>query len=183
LRKAAKLLDLEQHLTLTEAGDDHMCLQARVLPERSEQVTAGCEQAPDQETARIVNLGIVQIEAALAEGDDGMAALLQSFAGIAGELKAMEQALWDIPPDLAPAELADTLERHREAIAKNVNAAVVGMQFYDQLVQRLSPCTRGVGVFGGLRCGWVAGACSWRLARAWSNPARDVFDAAGAGPV
>jgi len=150
-RKAARLLDLEQHLKLAEISDQPALNEgvASLMPQDLEQRSPMAqqdrrEQTPARETVRMLDLAIAQIEAALGESDEGMAALSRSFAGIASELKAMEQALREIPSDQAPVELTDTVESYRQAIAKNVNAAVVGLQFYDQLVQRLSHVRDGL---------------------------------------
>ncbi|MGH8615467.1 MAG: STAS domain-containing protein [Gammaproteobacteria bacterium] len=168
-RKAAKLLDLEQHLKLAEIGD-RRCLDSEMLSEVREEEPAvarqtTCEHIQDRETVRLLDLGIAQIEAALAESDDGIAVLSGSFAGIAGELKAMEQAVWEIPSDQAPAELVDAVESYRQAIAKNVNAAIVGLQFYDQLVQRLSHVRDGLVCMAEL----VADESRARVPAAWSD--------------
>jgi len=77
----------------------------------------------------------------------------------------MEQAVWEIPSEQAPAELVDTVESYRQAIAKNVNAAVVGMQFYDQLVQRLSHVRDGLACLAEL----VADESRARVPAAWSD--------------
>lgn len=169
-RKAAKLLDLEQHLKLAEVSDQPMCPDSEVLSEVREEQPAvagqdGQEQAPARETVRLLDLGIAQIEAALAESDDGISALSGSFTEIVGDLKAMEQAVWEIPSDQAPAELVDTVESYRQAIAKNVNAAVVGMQFYDQLVQRLSHVRDGLACLAEL----VADESRAHIPTAWSD--------------
>ena len=169
-RKAAKLLDLEQHLKLAEISDRPVCLDSKVLSEVREEEPAvarqtTCEHVQDRETVRLLDLGIAQIEAALAESDDGIAALSGSFAGIAGELKAMEQAVWEIPSEQAPAELVDTVESYRQAIAKNVNAAIVGLQFYDQLVQRLSHVRDGLVCMAQL----VSDESRSRVPAAWSD--------------
>lgn len=169
-RKAARLLDLEQHLKLAEISDQpvgvHSAVPSLVQEERSPMAQQDRrEQTPARETVRMLDLAIAQIEVALGESDEGMAALSRSFAGIASELKAMEQALWEIPSDQAPVELVDTVESYREAIAKNMNAAVVGLQFYDQLVQRLSH------VRGGLAClaELVGDESRARLPAAWND--------------
>lgn len=136
-RKAARLLDLEQHLKLAEISDTPAPNNgvASLVPQDLERSPMAQqdrrEQTPALETVRMLDLAIAQIEVALGESNDGMAALSRSFAGIASELKAMEQTLWEIPSDQAPVELVDTVESYRQAIAKNVNAAVVGLQFYD----------------------------------------------------
>ncbi len=169
-RKAAKLLDLEQYLKLVEISDQPVCRRSGALPEAQGQKPpvaqqATRQQAQDGEMVRLLDLGIAQIEAALAESDDGIAAFSGSFAGIVGELKAMEQAVWEIPSDQAPAELVDTVEGYRQAIAKSVNTAVVGMQFYDQLVQRLSHVRDGLACLAAL----VADESRARLPAAWSD--------------
>ncbi|MGH8606531.1 MAG: STAS domain-containing protein [Gammaproteobacteria bacterium] len=169
-RKAARLLDLEQHLKLAEISDRpvgvHSAVPSLVQEQRSPMAQQDRrEQTPARETVRMLDLAIAQIEAALGEGDDGMAALSGSFAGIASELKAMEQALWEIPSDQAPVELVDTVESYRQAIAKNVSAAVVGLQFYDQLVQRLSHARDGLACLAEL----VVDESRARLPAAWSD--------------
>lgn len=138
-RKAATLLDLEQHLELVETSDS--LVDSGVFHERPKgqpRVVEQVEHARDRETVRILHLGIAQIAAALAESDDGIATLSGSLANIGMELKAMEQAVWEIPSEDVPADLADMVEGCRQAIAKKLGAAIVGVQFYDQLVQRLS---------------------------------------------
>ncbi len=167
-RKAARLLDLEQHLKLTEISDTP-ALNNGVVPRDLEPAPMAqqdrLEQPPARQTVRMLDLAIAQIEAALGESDEGMAALSRSFAGIASELKAMEQALWEIPSDQAPVELVDTVEGYRQAIAKNVNAAVVGLQFYDQLVQRLSHVRDGLACSAEL----VVDESRARLPAAWGD--------------
>ncbi|MGH8580161.1 MAG: STAS domain-containing protein [Gammaproteobacteria bacterium] len=169
-RKAAKLLDLEQHLKLAEISDQPICLHSGVLSELQQEQPRVAqqdrrEQTQDRETVRLLDLGIAQIEAALAESDDGIVALSGSFAAIVGDLKAMEQVVREIPSYQAPAELVDTVESYRQAIAKNVNAAVVGMQSYDQLVQRLSHVRDGLACLAEL----VADESRARVPAAWSD--------------
>lgn len=170
-RKAARLLDLEQHLKLAEISDTPALSNgvASLVPQDLERAPMAQqdrrEQTPALETVRMLDLAIAQIEAALGESDDGMAALSRSFAGIASELKAMEQRLWEIPSDQALVELVDTVESYRQAIAKNVNAAVVGLQFHDQLVQRLSHARDGLACLAEL----VVDESRARLPAAWSD--------------
>ncbi len=85
-----------------------------------------------EETVRMLNLAVVQIEMSMREGDDSVDTLTNTFTTMAARVQVIEK--------LAKAQGGDKSEivTQCEAVSTEMQQAIIAFQFYDKLTQRLS---------------------------------------------
>ncbi len=85
----------------------------------------------------MMNLAVAQIEMAMKEGDDSVDALADSFTTMAGEVRVIDISYQKLNRDNLEQLRADIGERCGRVSAK-MASAIVALQFYDRLTQRLA---------------------------------------------
>lgn len=88
-----------------------------------------------RETVKLLTVSVAQVENSMQHGDNSVDTLTGSFAIMAEQLLAINDAIQAMPEDSACK--ADALE-HCHAATNTISSAVVAFQFYDRLQQCLS---------------------------------------------
>lgn len=87
-----------------------------------------------QETVMMLSLAVAQIDRAMNEGTDSVSALTNSFTSMAGSASVIDEACTDLPDSDAKTAILN----NSQAIAAQMQSAIVAFQFYDKLSQRLN---------------------------------------------
>jgi hypothetical protein len=96
---------------------------------------------------QFLELGAAQLDAAVRESDtrvDVLAGTIGTLASDASELKKHARQLADT--DSAPSDLRAQVQRLAEAIDQQAQAAIIALQFYDKLIQRLTHVRDGLAI-------------------------------------
>jgi len=101
------------------------------------------------ETVRMLNLAVAQIDMAMRQSDDSIGALTNSFTSMIGKVNAISTALDNLPCEEHQAEIELT-RRNCAEIAHSVNHSIVAFQFYDKLSQRLDHVNHALKALSGL---------------------------------
>jgi uncharacterized protein with gpF-like domain len=91
---------------------------------------------PEQQIAHMLGLCEAQMESALADSDKAVDALIKAFTGLADTTRSMGAAAEQLPEAQRDAATSQ-VNRQVDAISEQMAAAVVALQFYDKLTQRL----------------------------------------------
>ncbi len=111
-------------------------------------MTTSQSQKPDldwsqvQETVRMMNLAVAQIEMSMKEGDDSVDTLTDTFTTMAARVKVVE-TLAKEKRNVAN-DMEDIIEQC-DAISSEMQHAIIAFQFYDKLTQRLSHVSNSLG--------------------------------------
>ena len=103
-------------------------------------MTKSTSQQPDldwsqvQETIRMMNLAIAQMEVSMKEGDESVDTLTDSFTTMVARVQVIEQLVKKKEQDDDLASVIDQCE----SVASEMQTAIIAFQFYDKLTQRLS---------------------------------------------
>lgn len=103
-------------------------------------MTKSTAQQPDldwsqvQETIRMMNLAIAQMEVSMKEGDDSVDTLTDTFSTMVARVQVIEKVVKQKEQD----DDLDTIIEQCEAVTSEMQKAIVAFQFYDKLTQRLS---------------------------------------------
>ncbi len=102
-------------------------------------MTTSSAQNPDldwsqvRETVRMMNLAVAQIEMSMKEGDDSVDTLTDAFTTMAARVQVIEK-LAKKNDDVESKQIVEQCE----AVAGEMQHAIMAFQFYDKLTQRLS---------------------------------------------
>lgn len=88
-----------------------------------------------RETVRMMNLAVAQIEMSMKEGDDSVDTLTDAFTTMAGRVQVIEQQVK--MSDISDKNSEQIIEQC-EAVAGEMQHAIMAFQFYDKLTQRIS---------------------------------------------
>jgi len=112
---------------------------------------------------QFLELGAAQLDAAVRESDtrvDVLAGTIGTLASDASELKKHARQLADT--DNAPSDVRAQIQRLAEAIDQQAQAAIIALQFYDKLIQRLTHVRDGLAIPADSTAAIAAGASpSW----------------------
>jgi len=109
-------------------------------------MTSSNAQNPDldwsqvRETVRMMNLAVAQIEMSMKEGDDSVDTLTDAFTTMAARVQVIEKLAID-KQDNESKNIVDQCE----AVAAEMQHAIMAFQFYDKLTQRLSHVSHSLG--------------------------------------
>jgi len=109
-------------------------------------MTSSNAQNPDldwsqvRETVRMMNLAVAQIEMSMKEGDDSVDTLTDAFTTMAARVQVIEKLALD-KQDNESKNIVDQCE----AVAAEMQHAIMAFQFYDKLTQRLSHVSHSLG--------------------------------------
>lgn len=115
-----------------------------------------------QEMRRFLELGAVQLDAAIKEADGRVNGLAAAISGLATDARAIEQLAGELlsnePERMkrARGEIGDVADR----LTAHAQTAVTALQFYDKLVQRLTHVRDGLVIPAGHR-GEAGHAVDW----------------------
>lgn len=99
-------------------------------------IDEGVPFAPESQLANVLGLCEAQMESALHESDQAVAALIEAFTGLVEATRSVSTLSKQLPPQVRQA-LGGDFEQQFAAISKEMSAAVMAFQFYDKLTQRL----------------------------------------------
>lgn len=85
------------------------------------------------ETAEMLRQATAHIELSMREGNDSIQSLTASFNAIIEHLGKINEQTAKLPDG----EVKDSIEKHTQYCTEQNHAAIVSMQFYDTLTQRL----------------------------------------------
>ncbi len=90
-----------------------------------------------RETVRMLFLAVAQIEIALAESDDSIGHLTDTFTGMMAQEQAIADAVERLPDSPQTRALREDIRCRAGEVAQQMQGAIVAFQFYDRLTQRL----------------------------------------------
>ena len=99
-----------------------------------------------RETVMMLNLAIAQIAGTLEDGDESVASLANAFTSMMGNVEAANLAA----DKLSDSEEKDSIIKNCEAVAGEMQHAIIAFQFYDKFNQRLSHVSSSLGVLANL---------------------------------
>lgn len=99
-----------------------------------------------RETVMMLNLAIAQIAGTLEDGDESVASLANAFTSMMGNVEAANLAAEKLPG--SPEK--NTIIKNCEAVAGEMQHAIIAFQFYDKFNQRLSHVSSSLGVLANL---------------------------------
>jgi hypothetical protein len=94
-----------------------------------------------KETVLMLNVAVSHIERTMRDGDDSINTLVESFTPLVGKTQIIHKAAENLPET---DEKSTILGNCRDISAK-MNGAIVALQFYDKLSQRLSHISHALG--------------------------------------
>ncbi len=103
-------------------------------------MTKSTSQKPDldwsqvQETIRMMNLAVAQMEMSMKEGDESVDTLTDTFGTMVARVQVIEKIVTKKEQD----DDLDSVIEQCEAVSSEMQKAIVAFQFYDKLTQRLS---------------------------------------------
>ncbi|NQY26807.1 MAG: hypothetical protein HRT92_06470 [Piscirickettsiaceae bacterium] len=103
-------------------------------------MTKSTTQHPDldwsqvQETIRMMNLAVAQMEVSMKEGDESVDTLTDTFSTMVARVQVIEKVVKKKEQD----DELDFVIEQCEAVSLEMQKAIVAFQFYDKLTQRLS---------------------------------------------
>ena len=103
-------------------------------------MTKSTAQQPDldwsqvQETIRMMNLAVAQMEVSMKEGDESVDTLTDTFSTMVARVQVIEKIVKKKDQD----DELDSVIEQCEAVSLEMQKAIVAFQFYDKLTQRLS---------------------------------------------
>lgn len=122
------------------------------MPNSGNAMSPSTSESPDldwsqiRETVLMLNLATAQITGTLKEGDDSVSSLADAFTTMVGNVETAHMAAEELP---ASAE-KDTIIENCEAVAREMQHAIMSFQFYDKFNQRLSHVSSSLGVLANL---------------------------------
>lgn len=99
-----------------------------------------------QETVRMLNLAVTQLERTMSDGSESVNALTETFASLIGGIQAIGMAAKNLPDTPEKA----TIEANVNPAAEKINTAIIAFQFYDKLSQRLAHVSNSLDALGKL---------------------------------
>lgn len=137
-----------------------------------------------RESVRLLHVAVAQIDVAMHEGDDSVAVLSGALSSIAAGLKSIEQCAQESPCPEEPAQKG-IVPASCSTLAKKVEAAIMAIQFYDAMTQKLTHISENVRALADLMADPVGAdrPCEWHdlqqrtRARFTMESERRVFDA------
>ena len=94
-----------------------------------------------KETVLMLNVAVSHIDKTLRDGDDSINTLVESFTSLVGKAQTIKKAAGNLPET----EEKSTILGNCQDIASKVNGAIIALQFYDKLSQRLSHISHSLG--------------------------------------
>lgn len=94
-----------------------------------------------RETVMMLNLATAQISGTLKEGDESVSSLADAFTSMVGNVETAHMAAEELPDSTEK----DTIIKNCEAVASEMQHAIMAFQFYDKLTQRLSHVSSSTG--------------------------------------
>ena len=86
-----------------------------------------------RETVQMLNLAVAQISGTLHEGDESVNHLASTFTSMVGNVETANIAAENLPDSTEK----ETIRSNCQAVAKEMQNAIIAFQFYDKLTQRL----------------------------------------------
>jgi hypothetical protein len=99
-----------------------------------------------RETVMMLNLAVAQIVHSLQDGDESITTLGDSFTAMVGHVQMAKSAA----EQLSVSNEKDTILSNCEIASEKIQQAIVALQFYDRLSQRLSHVAKSLASLGGL---------------------------------
>ncbi len=92
-----------------------------------------------RETVRMLNLAVAQIGSSLGQGTESVGALTNSFTSMAGTIQVIASAAEALPDDGNGNEVVikRTIAEKSGAVGGKMRSAIIALQFYDRMTQRL----------------------------------------------
>ena len=87
-----------------------------------------------QETIRMMNLAVAQMEVSMKEGDESVDTLTDTFSTMVARVQVIEKVVKQKEQD----DDLDSVIEQCDAVTSEMQRAIVAFQFYDKLTQRLS---------------------------------------------
>ncbi len=87
-----------------------------------------------QETIRLMNLAVAQMEVSMKEGDESVDTLTDTFGTMVARVQVIEKLVKQKEQD----DELDSVIEQCDAVTSEMQRAIVAFQFYDKLTQRLS---------------------------------------------
>lgn len=103
-----------------------------------------------RETILMLGVAVGQIEHALTEGNDSVSVLAKSFSNMFFEMDALRKELGAMDESFKSTPLAKLVTERSDALAKDIDKAIVAFQFYDRLSQRLTHVSETIESLGEL---------------------------------
>lgn len=97
-----------------------------------------------KETIAMLNLAMAQIDISLSEGDDNMNSLAGSLTEVAGSLDVIINTAQEDSGDEECQLIKDAIVSQAQANTGIIHNAVIALQFYDKMVQRLNHVTNSL---------------------------------------
>ncbi len=94
-----------------------------------------------RETVRLLTVSVAQVENSMKHGDNSVATLTGSFAIMAEQLLAIQNAIQTMPED---SDSKATALKHCFAATNTISSTVVAFQFYDRLQQCLAHVSKSL---------------------------------------
>ncbi len=96
-----------------------------------------------RETIRMINLAVAQIEMSMKEGHDSVGTLTKAFTVMADKVQTIERHASE--NSAVATEPSQKIIEECEAVASEMQHAIIAFQFYDKLTQRLSNVSQTMG--------------------------------------
>lgn len=87
-----------------------------------------------RETVQMLNLAVAQISGSLHEGDESVNHLASTFTSMVGNVETTNLAADNLPDSTEKS----TIQSNCQAVARDMQNAIISFQFYDKLNQRLA---------------------------------------------
>ncbi|MDQ3563745.1 MAG: hypothetical protein M3436_06275 [Pseudomonadota bacterium] len=137
-----------------------------------------------RESVSLLHVAVAQIDVTMHEGDASVAVLSGALSSIAAGLKSIEQCAQKSPSAGEPAQKGN-VSASCSTLAKKVEAAIMAIQFYDAMTQKLTHISENLRVLADFIAdpGRVRLPCEWHdlrqrtRARFTMESERRVFDA------
>lgn len=102
------------------------------------------------ETMHMLDLSANQLDLTIQEGNESVELLMNTFDSLTEHLESLEHKLNKAIPPEAPTADAGEISPECRITKEKVNQAVVGLQFYDRLTQRLQHIRESLAVLSAL---------------------------------
>jgi len=94
-----------------------------------------------KETVLMLHVAVSHIERTMRDGDDSINTLVESFTSLIGKTQIINKAAENLPET----EEKSTILANCLGISAKMNGAIVALQFYDKLSQRLTHISHSLG--------------------------------------
>jgi hypothetical protein len=94
-----------------------------------------------KETVLMLNVAVSHIERTMRDGDESINTLVETFTSLVGKAQTIKKAAGNLPET----DEKSTILGNCKDISSKVNGAIVALQFYDKLSQRLSHISHSLG--------------------------------------